>query len=82
MQWHKKADLEALFGENVDASFFGVSGDAGGASLRGGTLLAPAGPLNPPGPTALAPRPGPMSAGPVLPPKPLPVKRIRRGSSS
>jgi hypothetical protein len=83
MKWHEKVDLEALFGKGVTIetleSSTGLDEDGNLCLTQPPpSLMAPASPLNPPGPTLLAPRPGPMSVGPVLPPKPLPTKRLRR----
>ena len=72
MKWYEKADLKLLFGDGVDLLAFRTQCKDGGASIRGGTLMAPPGPLNPPGPTPLAPRPGSPGF-----PKPIPKKRVR-----
>lgn len=64
MNWYEKADLKALFGEDVDAKLFAQqSKDVCSTQLAAppptpGTLMAPPHPIvNPPGPTPLAPRP-------------------------
>jgi hypothetical protein len=79
MEWHDKTDLGALFGEQGREEFMSCRQQHSRFQMQPppATLMAPAHPVaNPPGPTPLAPRPGPMGAGPMLPPKPMPKKKI------